>query len=57
MACAVAARFVDEVGLDEGDAEAAARSRRAMELCTRGAKAVAEVFLKKNSHPSLTTEA
>ena len=47
MACAVAVRFVDEVGVEEDDAEAAARSRRAMELCTRGAKAVAEVFLER----------
>ena len=30
MAYAVAVRFVDEVGVEEDDAEAAARSRRAM---------------------------
>ena len=49
MACAVAVRFVDEVGVEEDDAEAAARSRRAMGLCTRGAKAVAEVFLERKA--------
>ena len=47
VACAVAVRFVDEVEAGEGDAEAATRSRRAMERCTRGAKAVAKVFGKK----------
>ena len=47
MARAVAIRFIDEVGAEEDDAEGSARSRRAMERCTRGAKAVAEVFLVK----------
>ena len=47
MACAVAVRVVDEVEVEEDDAEAAARSRCAMERCTRGAKVVAKVFLKR----------
>ena len=47
MACAVAVRFVDEMEVEEDDAEAAARSRRAMERCTRGAKAAAKVFLRR----------
>ena len=47
MARAVAIRFIDEVGIKEDYSEAAARSRRAMERCTRGDKAVAEVFLEK----------
>ena len=47
MACAVAVRVVDEVEVEEDDAEAAARSRCAMERCTRGAKIVAKVFLKR----------
>ena len=45
MACAAAVRVVDEVEVGEDDSEAAARSRRAMERCTRGANVVAEVFL------------
>ena len=36
-ACDEAVRVVEEVGVEEADAEAAARSRRAMERCTRGA--------------------
>ena len=47
MACAVAVRVVDEVGVEEDDTEAAARSRFAMERCTRGAKIVAKVLLKR----------
>ena len=47
MACAVAVRVVDELEVGEDDAEAAARSRCAMERCTRGAKIVAKVFLKR----------
>ena len=47
MARAVAIRFIGEVGVEEDDAEAAARSRRVMERCTRGAKAVEEVFLER----------
>ena len=47
VACAVAVRFVDEMGGKKGGAEAAARSRRAMERCTRGAKAVAKLLLEK----------
>ena len=47
MACAVAVRVVDEVEVEEDNAEAAARSRCAMERCTRGAKAVAKVFLER----------
>ena len=41
MACAVAVRAVGDVGVEEDDAEAAARSRRAMERCTQGAGVVA----------------
>ena len=37
MACAMAVRVVDEGKVEVGDAEAAARSRRAMERCTRKA--------------------
>ena len=44
VACAVAVRVVDEFEVGEDDAEAAARSRSAMERCTRGAKIVAKVF-------------
>ena len=44
VACAVAVRVVDDVGVNEGDAEAADRSRRAMERCTRGAEIVARVL-------------
>ena len=47
VACALAVRVVDEVEVEVNDAEAAARSRRAMELFTRGAKAVAKVFLER----------
>ena len=47
VACAVAVRVVDELEVGEDDAEAAARSRCAMERCTRGAKIVAKVFLKR----------
>ena len=43
----MAVRFVDEMEVEEGDAEAAARSRRAMERFTRGTKAVAKVFLER----------
>ena len=32
------------LGVEEGDAEAAVRSRRAMERCTRGAEVVAKVI-------------
>ena len=35
VVCAVAVRVVDEVVVEEGDAEAADRCRRAMETCTR----------------------
>ena len=41
----MAVRAVDGSGVEEGDAEAAARSRRAMEPCTRGAEVVAKVLL------------
>ena len=47
MARAVAVRFVGEVEVEDDDAEAAARSRRAVGRCTREAKAVAEVFLER----------
>ena len=46
VACALAVRVVDEVGVEVEDAEAADRSRRAVERCTRGARAVAKLFLK-----------
>ena len=49
VACAVAVRIVDEVGVEMDDAEVAARSRRAMELCTRGAGVIAEVLFWKCS--------
>ena len=45
VACAVAFRFVDDVGVEEVDAEAAAQSRRAMERHMRGAGVVAKVLL------------
>ena len=44
VACAVAVRVVDDAGVEEGDAEAAARSGRAMERCTRGAEVIANVL-------------
>ena len=44
VACAVAVRFVDEMEVEEDYAEAAARSRRTMVRCTRGARAVAKLF-------------
>ena len=47
MACALVVRVFDEVGVEGDDSEAADRSRRAVERCTRGAKAVAEVFLER----------
>ena len=43
--CAVAVRVLDGVGVEEGGAEAASRSRRAMEWCTRVAEVVAKLFL------------
>ena len=47
MACAVAVCVVDEVVVEEADAKAAARSRRAMKRRTRRAKVVANVFLER----------
>ena len=47
VACALAVRVVGNVKLEGGDAEAAARSRRAMGRCTRGAGVVANVCLGK----------
>ena len=44
VACALAVRVIDDVEVDGGDSEAAARSRRAMERCTREAKVVAKLF-------------
>ena len=43
VACAVAVRVNDELEFAGDDSEAAARSRRAMERCTRGAGAVGSV--------------
>ena len=45
VACAVAVRVVDGAGVDKGDAESVARSRRAMARCTREAGVVAKAFL------------
>ena len=47
MACAVAVRVLYELEVEEDDTEAAARSRCAMERCTRGAKIVVKVLLKR----------
>ena len=44
VACAVAVRVVGAAGVEEGDAEVAARSRLAMERCTRGDGVVAELL-------------
>ena len=40
VACFVAIRIVDSSGVDEGGAEATARSRSAMKRSTRGARVV-----------------
>ena len=44
VACAVAVRVFGGAGVEEGDAEAATRSRRDMERFTRGAGVVAKLF-------------
>ena len=41
----MAVRVVGDVEVEEDDAEAAARSLRSMERCTRGAEVVAKMFL------------
>ena len=46
VACAVADSVVDDAGFEKDDAKAAARSRRAIERCTRGAGDVAKVLLR-----------
>ena len=45
MACAVAVRVVGGAGVEEDDAEAFARSRRATERYTRGAEVLVKVLL------------
>jgi len=44
-ACAVAVRVVGDVGVKMGDAQAAVRSRHAIERCTREAEVVVKVLL------------
>ena len=43
----VGVRVVDAVGVEGDDSEAVARSRRAVERRTRGAKAVSKVLLER----------
>ena len=57
VACTVAVRVVGDVRVEEGDFEAAARSRRAMERCTRGAGVVGSVVLRVISRPNSTYSA
>ena len=51
VTCVVAVRVVDGAGVEEHGAEAAARSRRAMERSTQGAEAVGSVAPRFISRP------